>query len=128
MLVMFGAPLVSQGAETTGAAVHLSLLVFVPLAYALKTNRSAWVRVLTGDVAWPVPHADVVFTAYGALAGAWLGAIPIPLDWDRAWQAWPLTILFGAYFGASCAALASTFIAAGALLGRASPDKIDKAD
>jgi phosphatidylinositol glycan class F len=31
--------------------------------------------------------------------GAWIGAVPIPLDWDREWQKWPVTILTGAYVG-----------------------------
>jgi len=36
------------------------------------------------------PDIDVVkwtyFGAIGTLVGAWLGAAPIPLDWDREWQ------------------------------------------
>lgn len=35
----------------------------------------------------------------GACVGAWLGAVPIPLDWDREWQKWPVTILCGIYAG-----------------------------
>jgi phosphatidylinositol glycan class F len=35
----------------------------------------------------------------GAVLGAWLGAVPIPLDWDRDWQRWPVTILVGLYVG-----------------------------
>ena len=31
--------------------------------------------------------------------GAWLGAVPIPLDWDRDWQKWPVTVVTGAYIG-----------------------------
>lgn len=26
-----------------------------------------------------------------------MGAIPIPLDWDREWQKWPVTIVVGMY-------------------------------
>ncbi|KAF8246498.1 PIG-F-domain-containing protein [Wilcoxina mikolae CBS 423.85] len=37
--------------------------------------------------------------AVGACVGAWAGAVPIPLDWDREWQRWPVTILTGAYAG-----------------------------
>jgi hypothetical protein len=37
--------------------------------------------------------------AIGALLGAWLGAFPIPLDWDRPWQAWPVTCVYGSLFG-----------------------------
>jgi phosphatidylinositol glycan class F len=36
----------------------------------------------------------------GACVGAWVGAIPIPLDWDREWQKWPVTIIAGLYAGA----------------------------
>ena len=32
--------------------------------------------------------------------GAWAGAVPIPLDWDREWQKWPVTIVAGMYAGA----------------------------
>lgn len=46
----------------------------------------------------------------GAVAGAWLGAVPIPLDWDREWQKWPVTIVVGVYLG---------YIIGGKLLGRA---------
>ena len=35
----------------------------------------------------------------GGVVGAWLGAVPIPLDWDREWQKWPVTILCGVYGG-----------------------------
>ena len=43
---------------------------------------------------------DQVFGAsLGTLVGAWAGAVPIPLDWDREWQKWPITIVTGAYIG-----------------------------
>ena len=35
----------------------------------------------------------------GCVVGAWLGAVPIPLDWDRDWQKWPVTIVTGVYIG-----------------------------
>ena len=35
----------------------------------------------------------------GLQVGAWLGAVPIPLDWDRDWQKWPVTIVIGSYLG-----------------------------
>lgn len=36
---------------------------------------------------------------WGGIAGAWLGAVPIPLDWDREWQRWPVTIVVGIVVG-----------------------------
>ena len=35
----------------------------------------------------------------GTMIGGWAGAVPIPLDWDRDWQAWPITVVVGAYGG-----------------------------
>jgi phosphatidylinositol glycan class F len=45
------------------------------------------------------PVDEVVGGMLGAVIGAWLGAVPIPLDWDREWQKWPVTIVTGAYAG-----------------------------
>jgi phosphatidylinositol glycan class F len=45
------------------------------------------------------PIDEVFGAAVGALLGAWLGAVPIPLDWDREWQKWPVTVITGAYGG-----------------------------
>lgn len=33
------------------------------------------------------------------MLGAWLGAFPIPLDWDRPWQVWPISCTYGAMAG-----------------------------
>nr|XP_042906899.1 glycosylphosphatidylinositol anchor biosynthesis protein 11 isoform X1 [Parasteatoda tepidariorum] len=35
------------------------------------------------------------------IMGAWVGAFPIPLDWDRPWQKWPITCCIGACLGNS---------------------------
>ena len=45
------------------------------------------------------PLDEVFGGALGAVLGAWLGAVPIPLDWDREWQKWPVTIVVGLYMG-----------------------------
>ena len=33
------------------------------------------------------------------MVGSWIGAVPMALDWDRDWQAWPVPVLTGAYLG-----------------------------
>lgn len=33
------------------------------------------------------------------LLGSWLGCFVIPLDWDRDWQRWPISLVVGAYIG-----------------------------
>uniref|UniRef100_A0AAZ3QME0 Phosphatidylinositol-glycan biosynthesis class F protein n=1 Tax=Oncorhynchus tshawytscha TaxID=74940 RepID=A0AAZ3QME0_ONCTS len=34
-----------------------------------------------------------------SVVGAWLGAFPIPLDWDRPWQVWPVSCSLGGVIG-----------------------------
>lgn len=53
----------------------------------------------------------------GTCIGAWLGAVPIPLDWDREWQKWPVTILCGMYGGYLVGKLIGGTIAFGKRLG-----------
>ena len=48
-----------------------------------------------------LPFDGVWGASVGTAVGAWLGAIPIPLDWDRDWQQWPITIIAGMYGGAT---------------------------
>lgn len=45
------------------------------------------------------PVDEVFGAALGCALGAWLGAVPIPLDWDREWQKWPITVVTGAFGG-----------------------------
>jgi GPI ethanolamine phosphate transferase 2/3 subunit F len=47
----------------------------------------------------PFDEAGVWGGSVGCFVGGWLGAIPIALDWDREWQAWPITVLVGCYGG-----------------------------
>lgn len=42
-----------------------------------------------------------------ALSGAWIGAIVLPLDWDREWQAWPISCVISTYVGHSVGVLAA---------------------
>jgi phosphatidylinositol glycan class F len=65
-----------------------------------------------------------LFCAGGAVLGAWLGALPIPLDWDRHWQTWPITPAVGAVAAASLALpLAALVSAARPFAGGASRRK-----
>ncbi|KAL8152078.1 hypothetical protein V2J09_021886 [Rumex salicifolius] len=37
--------------------------------------------------------------AYGAVVGSWFGAWPMPLDWERPWQEWPICVTYGGIAG-----------------------------
>lgn len=95
LLVLFGAPFTTHTAHTVLCAAHISLLTVTPLVYVHGVDGQVWKQV------WAFARpADAVWGgSLGACVGAWLGAVPIPLDWDRPWQAYPITILTGAYLG-----------------------------
>jgi phosphatidylinositol glycan class F len=77
LLVLFGAPATTHLGQTTLCGAHLALLAVVPLVYIHGVRGSAWKKI--GALMLPI---DEVFgAAIGTMIGAWLGAIPIPLDW-----------------------------------------------
>ncbi|KAJ0680081.1 putative GPI biosynthesis protein Pig-F [Helianthus annuus] len=49
----------------------------------------------------------ICIPAYGAVIGAWFGAWPMPLDWERTWQEWPICVTYGAIMGYLVGLLAS---------------------
>jgi len=66
---------------------------------ASLVKRWTWVRIFADfSTRNPVERA-LAYPAIGTVVGCWLGIIPIALDWDRPWQAWPLTPAFGAIGG-----------------------------
>ncbi|KAE8423403.1 GPI biosynthesis protein Pig-F, partial [Aspergillus pseudocaelatus] len=97
LLILFGAPLTTHHAETLLCAAHMAVLTSTALIYVHGVDGSIWKEV------WGAKRpADAVWgAALGTCVGAWFGAVPIPLDWDRPWQAFPITILIGAYIGYS---------------------------
>ncbi|KAF2087927.1 PIG-F-domain-containing protein [Saccharata proteae CBS 121410] len=95
LLILFGAPLTTHLPHTLLAAAHIAYLSGVPLVYTHGVDAPKWKEL----IALMVPADEVFGAAVGTLVGAWAGAVPIPLDWDREWQKWPVTIVCGAYAG-----------------------------
>jgi phosphatidylinositol glycan class F len=78
-------------------AVHVSLLALLPVFYSHGVSGPAWRDVAA---AWlPFDEAGVWAGAVGCLVGGWVGAVPMALDWDRDWQKWPCTVLWGCVAG-----------------------------
>jgi hypothetical protein len=99
LLHALGAPLYPYSLlpHTLALATHLSLLLFLPLFYVHGVSGSAWRDIAA---AWlPFDAAGVWVGSIGCVLGAWAGAVPIALDWDRQWQAWPCTVVWGAVGG-----------------------------
>ncbi|KAB8237475.1 PIG-F family protein [Aspergillus alliaceus] len=95
LLVLFGAPATTHHAQTLLCAAHMAVLSSTALIYVHGVDGNTWKEI------WGANRpADVVWGgALGTGVGAWFGAVPIPLDWDRPWQAFPITVLVGAYIG-----------------------------
>ncbi|KAL9709201.1 Glycosylphosphatidylinositol (GPI) anchor assembly protein [Leucoagaricus gongylophorus] len=110
ILILFGAPFFWYSSRTYAFALLLSILsiytpafVFGPPGLGSSTasflKRLHWIRLFAEfTIRSPIERA-VVYPAVGSFIGAWLGAIPIALDWDRPWQAWPLTPVYGTITG-----------------------------
>ena len=112
VIVLFGAPLTTHIPQTFLTALHVAFLSTYPLSSSITPSLENMRQLITLEY-----HADidVLKWAYwggiGTVIGAWLGAVPIPLDWDREWQVnncdasglteqkWPITIIVGAYIG-----------------------------
>jgi len=120
VLVLFGAPMTSYIVKTYLLALLISIMgVYCP-AFALGVpslsgamsaiqKNQTWIRLFVEFSTENVVEKTLVYQAIGTLSGSWIGVIPIALDWDRPWQAWPLTPAFcaiGGYIVASLAVLA----------------------
>lgn len=110
IIILFGAPLSSHHLQTGLLASTIAVLTaFVPAfvfghpSLASDTpalvNRLNWIRLFAELSPRNAIERAVVHPVVGTVVGAWVGAIPIPLDWDRPWQAWPLTPLYGSLAG-----------------------------
>jgi phosphatidylinositol glycan class F len=95
LFVLFGAPFLTHVYHTFLCSAILAILSVFPVVYAHGVNSRAWVAICGATAPW-----DEVFCGFwGGIIGAWLGAVPIPLDWDREWQKWPVTIVGGIFGG-----------------------------
>ncbi|KAI0024239.1 glycosylphosphatidylinositol anchor biosynthesis protein [Xylariomycetidae sp. FL0641] len=116
VLVLFGAPFLTHLPHTFLCSVHLSLLGLYPLFYTRGVAGQDWLEILGAKA----PLDEAFGGLVGACVGAWLGAVPIPLDWDREWQKWPVTILCGVYAGYIVGKLAGGTLAFGKRFGTTS--------
>ncbi|KAK9421459.1 putative Glycosylphosphatidylinositol anchor biosynthesis protein 11 [Seiridium unicorne] len=95
VFVLFGAPFLTHLSNTLLCSLHLSLLGLYPIFYSRGVDANEWLEILGARA----PFDEGFGGLLGGCLGAWLGAVPIPLDWDREWQKWPVTILVGVYGG-----------------------------
>lgn len=115
LLVIFGADVLENYRATLMLALLIAALNAAPIVPLLGWKRRDWHMQLFASQ--PVPaytpvsskldsvdrgtliHYAHVVPAMGTALGLWLGALPLPLDWDRVWQDWPITCVIGALVG-----------------------------
>ncbi|NXK92666.1 PIGF protein, partial [Formicarius rufipectus] len=99
IIVLYGAPLIESVTETFLFAVLLSTFTTLQCLCILGPNIQAWIRVFSKNGAMSIWESSLQITTVCSILGAWFGAFPIPLDWDRPWQVWPISCSLGATFG-----------------------------
>ncbi|OWZ04481.1 Protein kinase [Phytophthora megakarya] len=112
IIVMFGAPVVDLWERTLLLAVLLSSCVTMPLALHFGCDPRKWQDLLLELSVNNKEELYLVCSSFGALVGVYVGALPIPLDWDRPWQQWPLTCVYGTLFGHAAGIVTSVVLEA----------------
>lgn len=98
--VLLGAAFFEAVEESFLFSSLCSALTVFPLYLIHGTKWEDFVDSLpdTLDVSNQLSDA-VKMVSFFTLFGAWVGAFPIPLDWDREWQTWPITCCVSAIGG-----------------------------
>ncbi|KAJ4868720.1 hypothetical protein Rs2_36420 [Raphanus sativus] len=95
-----GAPI---GMRYLPKTIHLSFLMsvftFVPPTAVFGASWTDWHRAFASMKPSGNTEYMIVIPAYGAVVGGWFGAWPMPLDWERPWQEWPICVFYGAIGG-----------------------------
>lgn len=99
IVICFGAPVLSEHQETAAFVTGLCLHSIIPIILIEGPDLYGTIAILQTQDLDPL-KLILKRNALCAFGGAWIGALPIPLDWDRPWQPWPLTCTVG-YFVAS---------------------------
>ncbi|KAL6649135.1 hypothetical protein ACP70R_013359 [Stipagrostis hirtigluma subsp. patula] len=109
--IVLGAPVgIKYWIATTYWSLLMSLFTFVPAACVFGASKIDWQNVLSHSIYFtPINVTNYMIAApcHGAVIGAWLGAWPMPLDWERPWQEWPICVTYGAIAGHATGMLVS---------------------
>lgn len=109
--ILMGAPLLTDIVRTFFFSIYIVLIGFTPIIINLKGNlKDIYDCVFQNELFMSRKIFFIRNLVWGTMVGAWLGAIPIPLDWDRWWQEWPITCLISSTLGALCSIVISYFL------------------
>ncbi|GAB1599102.1 phosphatidylinositol-glycan biosynthesis class F protein-like [Argonauta hians] len=97
--VCFGAPFFTHTSETFHFAMLLSCCSILPILMSVGTNFNCWLKIFVENHPGDGCEQTAFILCICSIVGAWLGAFPIPLDWDRPWQVWPISCEIGTLCG-----------------------------
>lgn len=97
--IALGAPMIQNFNRTVHWSLLMSVLTCLPAASVFGSSWADWHRIFAqAKPSGPVEYM-ICLPAHGAVIGAWFGAWPMPLDWERPWQDWPICVSYGALAG-----------------------------
>ncbi|KAJ7952002.1 Phosphatidylinositol-glycan biosynthesis class F protein, partial [Quillaja saponaria] len=95
--IALGAPVgIQYLKKTINWSLMMSLLTTVPATSVFGSSWTNWQRVFANTRFIGSVDYMISIPAHGAVIGAWFGAWPMPLDWERPWQEWPICVSYGA--------------------------------
>ncbi|XXG54316.1 hypothetical protein AAC387_Pa03g2229 [Persea americana] len=85
--IVLGAPIrIEYLTKTINWSLLMSLFTCVPAAAVFGSSWNDWQRLFAHSRPMGCVDYVVSLPAHGAVIGAWFGAWPMPLDWERPWQ------------------------------------------
>lgn len=98
--ILLGAPLIENIDETFAFSMLCSCLAFFPMFVVHEGRWDDFLNYFPESIYVTERLQDSVkIVTIFSIVGAWVGAFPIPLDWDRDWQTWPITCCIGSLIG-----------------------------
>ncbi|CAN6980325.1 unnamed protein product [Brassica rapa subsp. trilocularis] len=90
-------PLSAASYDLEKKAIMVILRIYTTAV--LGASWTDWHRVFASMKPSGNVEYMIIIPAYGAIIGGWFGAWPMPLDWERPWQEWPICVCYGAIGG-----------------------------
>ncbi|KAK2651762.1 hypothetical protein Ddye_011618 [Dipteronia dyeriana] len=97
--------------KTINWSLLMSLFTFVPAASVFGSSWADWQRIFAHTKPNRTIEYMICIPAHTAIIGAWFGAWPMPLDWEKPWQEWPICVSYGAMVGYLVGIVASSGLA-----------------
>ena len=77
----------------------MATLITVPACIRLGLDITTWRHTFLDMKFKSVTGHRILVSSTSTIIGSWVGALFLPLDWDRPWQRWPLPLIYGGTLG-----------------------------